>query len=62
VTSTTAITSYNPDTGSRNWNWTWTWPKNVKPLRAPSPAPLEASNMYFACAGDGGGDRYMVAL
>lgn len=34
VISTTAITSYNPDTGSRNWDWKWTFggPK-AEPLR-----------------------------
>ena len=61
VTSTTAITSYNPDTGSRNWNWTWSWGPNVKPLRTIA-GSLVANDMLFACAGDGGGPRYMVAL
>ncbi len=61
ITSTTGITSYNPDTGSRNWNWTWTWGANTKPLRTIA-GSVEAGNMLFACAGDGGGPRHMVAL
>jgi outer membrane protein assembly factor BamB len=61
VTSTTAITSYDPDTGSRNWNWTWTWPANTKPLRTIA-SSVEAGNMLFACAGDGDGSRQMAAL
>ncbi len=61
ITSTTAITSYNPDTGSRNWNWTWTWGPGVKALRTIA-GSIESGNMLFAFAGDGGGDRQMVAL
>ena len=62
VTSTTAITSYNPETGSQNWNWTWSWPASLKqPLRTIATS-IETNGMLFACAGDGGGDRYMVAL
>jgi outer membrane protein assembly factor BamB len=61
VTSTTAITSYNPDTGKENWNWTWTWGPKTKPLRTIA-SSLEVNNTLYAFAGDGGGDRHMVAL
>ena len=62
VTSTTAITSYNPDTGSRNWEWSWTWPPMMKPLRTTIGLPLEVGGMLYACGGDGGGNGFMVAL
>lgn len=34
IATTGGITSYNPESGSRNWNWTWTWEgKKAEPLR-----------------------------
>lgn len=61
ITTTTGITSYNLDSGSRNWNYTWSWPPATKPLRTIA-GSLEKDGMLFAMAGDGGGARQMVAL
>jgi outer membrane protein assembly factor BamB len=59
VTSTTAITSYDPDSGTSNWNWKWSFDK--MPLRTvASTAYLDG--LLFACSGDGAGDRHMVAV
>lgn len=60
ITSTTAITSYNPDSGSQNWSWNWTFQSKM-PLRTIATS-IEIDGMLFACSGDGGGDRQMVAL
>jgi len=59
VTSTTAITSYNPDTGAQNWQWHWTF--KGMPLRTVAGTHY-LDNMIFACSGDGGGDRLMTAI
>jgi len=59
VTSTTAITSYDPLTGKSNWYWTWTFPKG--PLRTIA-ATTYAKDMLLACSGDGDGRRLMVAV
>jgi outer membrane protein assembly factor BamB len=65
VTSTTCITSYNPETGSRNWNWTWTWPapKGGKSsgLRTIATS-LEEKGVLVASSGEGGTGRLAVAL
>lgn len=61
ITTTTAITSYNPDTGSRNWNWTWNWGPKTKPLRTIA-GSMEMDGMLYALSGDGGGDRLIVGL
>ncbi len=60
VTSTTAITSYDPHTGSRNWDWKWTFTSKM-PLRTIA-STVEADGMIYAASGDGGGDRHAVAL
>jgi outer membrane protein assembly factor BamB len=61
ITNSTAITSYNPDTGSRNWNWTWNWgsPK-PSPLRLVA-GTLNIGNMLIACSGTSAG-RQTVGL
>ena len=59
VTSTSAITSYEPETGKPNWYWTWTFAKD--PLRTIA-ATAYADNRLFACSGDGSGERLMVGV
>lgn len=59
VTSTTAITSYHPETGKSNWYWTWTFPKD--PLRTIA-ATTYANGTLLACSGDGSGERFMVGV
>ena len=59
VTSTTAITSYEPETGKANWNWTWPFAKD--PLRTIA-ATSHSNGLLFACSGDGSGERLMVAV
>jgi outer membrane protein assembly factor BamB len=59
VTSTSAITSYDPETGKSNWNWTWSFP--IKPLRTIA-ATTYCDGLFLACSGDGDGDRYAVAV
>src|SRR5262249_11416537 len=60
VTSTTSIRSYNPDNGNVNWDWKWTVTSKL-PLRTTG-SSLIHDGMLFACSGDGGGDRHMVAV
>jgi outer membrane protein assembly factor BamB len=59
VASTGGITGYDPDTGRANWNWTWDF--DGMALRTTG-SPIFAHGMVFACSGDGGGPRHMVAL
>jgi outer membrane protein assembly factor BamB len=59
VTSTTAITSYQPGTGSPNWTWTWAFPK--EPLRTIASTSY-VDGILMACSGDGSGDRHMAAI
>ncbi|MBI2805301.1 MAG: PQQ-binding-like beta-propeller repeat protein [Planctomycetes bacterium] len=59
VTSTTAITSYDPDTGTPNWNWKWTF--SEMPLRTVA-SSIYVNGVILACSGDGRGDRSMVAV
>lgn len=61
ITNSTAITSYHPDTGSRNWNWTWNWgsPK-PSPLRLVA-GTLQVGDMLIACSGTSAG-RQTVGL
>jgi outer membrane protein assembly factor BamB len=59
VTSTTAITSYEPETGNVNWNWVW--PFRGYPLRTIS-GTLHAKGVLLSCAGEGADSRLMVAL
>jgi outer membrane protein assembly factor BamB len=58
-TSTSAITSYEPETGKANWNWTMPFAKD--PLRTIA-ATLHTNGMLLACSGDGSGERLMVAV
>ncbi len=60
VVSTLQITGYDPDTGKDNWSWDWKH-KTKMPLRVTA-SPVFAGDRIFACSGDGGGDRGMVAL
>src|SRR5207302_238370 len=59
VVSTAGITAYNPDTGNAVWHWHWQF--DGMPLRTTG-SPIHAHGMIFACSGDGGGDRHMVAV
>jgi outer membrane protein assembly factor BamB len=59
VTSTTAITSYDPDTGKPNWNWKWTF--SNMPLRTVA-STAHVNGTLLACSGDGSGERMMVAV
>jgi outer membrane protein assembly factor BamB len=59
VTSTTSITSYNPDDGSENWRWNWTF-KGMH-LRTVA-CSYFADGMLFAGSGDGGGERQFCAI
>ncbi|MCS7047412.1 MAG: PQQ-binding-like beta-propeller repeat protein [Gemmataceae bacterium] len=63
VTSTMAITSYDPHTGKQLWNWDWEWEKNNFPMPLRTVASsIMAGDCLIATSGDGGGDRRMVAL
>jgi outer membrane protein assembly factor BamB len=59
VTSTTAITSYEPLTGKANWYWTWTFAKD--PLRTIA-STIHTNGMLLAMSGDGSGERLAVAV
>ena len=59
-TSTTAVTSHNPDNGKENWRWNWTFSSKM-PLRTIA-SSFVAEGMLFSFAGDGGGDRQMWAV
>lgn len=61
VTSTTSITSYDPDTGAQNWRWNWNWTGLPMPLRTIG-APVHVDGMLLACSGDGGGARQAAAV
>jgi outer membrane protein assembly factor BamB len=59
ITSTTAITSYDPDTGKSHWNWKWSF--SGMPLRTVS-STAYVNGTLLTCSGDGSGDRHMVAV
>jgi outer membrane protein assembly factor BamB len=66
ITSTTCITSYHPETGDVNWNHVWDWSVNLKkgkefPLRTVCSSMILDGVLYTG-SGDGGGDRYAMAL
>lgn len=63
VTSTMAITGYEPATGKELWSWDWTWDKKgfKMPLRTVA-GSVVVGDTLIATSGDGGGDRRMVAL
>lgn len=60
VVSTMAITSYEPHSGRVNWNYEWKFSAKM-PLRTTGSAIVD-DGMLFACSGDGGGDRHMIAV
>jgi outer membrane protein assembly factor BamB len=59
VGSTTAITAYDPASGDVVWNYTWT--HTGMPLRTVG-SPVAADGVVVAPAGDGRGDRAMIAV
>jgi outer membrane protein assembly factor BamB len=59
--TTTAITSYSPETGKVNWEYAIVWPKGDMPLRVVG-HPVYAAGLLIIYAGDGGGSRYMAAI
>jgi outer membrane protein assembly factor BamB len=62
VVSTTAITGYNPDDGTKNWELPQWQAKTVRmPLRTVAAATL-IGDVLVATSGDGGGDRYAAGV
>ena len=59
VTSTAGVAAYDPSNGKTMWNYQWTFDK--APLRTVG-GSISLDGMIFAIAGDGGGDRSMIAL
>lgn len=59
VTSTGGITAYDPKDGTQIWNYIWKFDKAR--LRTVGSAILHQGTI-FAIAGDGGGDRNMIAV
>lgn len=59
VTSTAGITGYEPATGKERWSYTWR--HGSMPLRTVGSSVI-AEGLVFACAGDGRGDRGMIAV
>lgn len=59
VASTAAVTAYDPKDGKVIWNHEWKFEKS--PLRTVG-GPVVHEGIVFATAGDGGGDRSMIAL
>jgi outer membrane protein assembly factor BamB len=60
VVSTMETTGYDPKTGDKDWTWSWKFSAKM-PLRTTG-SPVYAGGILFACSGDGGGDRHMVAV
>jgi outer membrane protein assembly factor BamB len=60
VASTAGVTAYDPKDGAEVWSWSWTFSAKM-PLRNVG-GPVEHGGLIFAVAGDGGGDRHMVAI
>ena len=58
VASTAGVSAYTLD-GVRSWNYAWAFA--AAPLRTVG-SPIAAGGMVFACAGDGSGDRAMIAV
>jgi outer membrane protein assembly factor BamB len=59
VTSTAGVTGYDPADGKELWSYHWSFPG--MPLRTVG-SSVAADGMVFACAGDGSGDRAMIAV
>ncbi len=60
VASTTAITGYDPKTGSVHWNWDWKSTDRM-PLRVVA-SPTFIDGLILVNAGDGAGDRHVIAV
>jgi outer membrane protein assembly factor BamB len=60
VGSTTGVTSYDPDSGVRNWQYDWSFPG--RPLRTVASPVLSGAGLIVVNSGDGGGDRLTVAI
>lgn len=60
VGTTSGIDSYDPDTGKVNWHYTieWATPKKLRMIGC----PVFAGGVLVFYTGEGGDDRYMVAL
>jgi outer membrane protein assembly factor BamB len=59
VASTAGITAYNPRGGEELWSYTWSFPG--MPLRTVG-SPVAVDGLIVAAAGDGSGDRAMIAV
>jgi outer membrane protein assembly factor BamB len=59
VCSTAGVTSYHPKKGDENWNCRWLGDR--MPLRTVS-SPIVVNDVVFATAGDGAGDRHLLAV
>ena len=59
--TTTAITSYEPATGKVLWSHPIEWPAGKMPLRVVG-SPVYADGVIVCYCGDGGGDRYTIAI
>jgi len=59
--TTMSITSYEPATGKVNWNYDLVWAKGKMPLRVIA-HPVYVSGLLVMTSGDGGGNRYMIAV
>ncbi len=59
VATTGGVSSYNPKDGAQNWHFVWKFDKNR--LRTVG-SPVFHQGLIFAIAGDGGGNRNMIAL
>jgi outer membrane protein assembly factor BamB len=61
IFSTTAVSGYNPVSGSVNWNWNWEWPGGGEMLRTVA-SPVLWKDVVFAHGGNGGGSSRVVAV
>ncbi len=59
VASTAGIAGYDPRSGKEAWSYTWSFPGMA--LRTVA-SPIAADGLVFATAGDGRGDREMIAV
>jgi outer membrane protein assembly factor BamB len=59
--TTTAITGYKPDSGEVLWSIPIEWPNGRSPLRVVG-SPIYANGLIICYTGDGGGDRYTIAV
>src|SRR5262249_32022943 len=50
VASTTGVTAYNPETGSKNWQYDWTF--DGRPLRTVASPVLAEHNLIIVNSGD----------